>query len=105
MRMVRMVPTKMVPGKLFLMDGFQEGDPCPGQSKVNRQMVNRSPDPIIIIIIRRRRRRQKTGSGKLFFKKEIIYLSLRFLYDFFRHAYAMTAMFRVIGRPHTPMRN
>jgi len=47
---MRMVPTKMakmMPGKLFLMGGFQEGDPCPGQSKVNWQMVNKSPDPII----------------------------------------------------------
>jgi hypothetical protein len=34
----------MVPGKLFLMDGFQEGDPCPGQSKENRQMANKLPD-------------------------------------------------------------
>jgi hypothetical protein len=32
--------------KLFLMDGFQEGDPCPGQSKENRQMANKLPDPI-----------------------------------------------------------
>jgi hypothetical protein len=36
----------MVPGKLFLMDGFQEGDPCLGQSKENRQMANKLPDPI-----------------------------------------------------------
>jgi hypothetical protein len=35
-----------VPGKLFLMDGFGEGDPCPGQSKGNRQMANKLPDPI-----------------------------------------------------------
>jgi hypothetical protein len=34
----------MVPGKLFLMDVFQEGAPCPGQSKGNRQMANKLPD-------------------------------------------------------------
>jgi hypothetical protein len=36
----------MVPGKLFLMDGFRKGDPCPGQSKGNRQMANKLSDPI-----------------------------------------------------------
>jgi hypothetical protein len=35
-----------VPGKLFLMDGFQEVDPCLGQSKGNRKMANKLPDPI-----------------------------------------------------------
>jgi len=29
------------------MDGFQEGDPCPGQSNGNRQTANKLPDPII----------------------------------------------------------
>jgi hypothetical protein len=33
----------MVLCKLFLMEGFGEGDPCPGQIKGNRKMANKSP--------------------------------------------------------------
>jgi hypothetical protein len=38
----------MVPGELFLMNGFEEGDPCLGQSKENLslQMANKLPDPV-----------------------------------------------------------
>jgi hypothetical protein len=35
----------MVPGKLFIKDGFQDGAPCPGQIKGNRKMANKLPDP------------------------------------------------------------
>jgi hypothetical protein len=34
----------MVPGKLFIKDGFQDGAPCPGQIKGNRKMANKLPD-------------------------------------------------------------
>jgi hypothetical protein len=33
-----------VPGKLFFMEGFHEGDPCTGQIKEKRKMANRIPD-------------------------------------------------------------
>jgi hypothetical protein len=34
-----------VPGKLFFMVGFYEGDPCPGKNKEKQKMANRIPDP------------------------------------------------------------
>ena len=37
---------KMVPGKLFIIDGFQDGAPYPGiKSKVNREISNKLPVP------------------------------------------------------------
>jgi hypothetical protein len=37
----------MVPGKLFIMDGFQDSAPYPGiKSKVNREISNKLPVPI-----------------------------------------------------------
>ncbi len=38
--------TRMVPGELFFLDGFQEGDLGPGQIKGNRKMANKIPGPI-----------------------------------------------------------
>jgi ribosomal protein L37E len=35
----------MVPGELFLIAGFPEGDLCPGTSKGNREISNKLPDP------------------------------------------------------------
>jgi hypothetical protein len=34
------------------MDVFHEGDPCPGQIKEKRKMVNRIPDPVSYFIMR-----------------------------------------------------
>jgi hypothetical protein len=47
---VKIIPNQknMVPGELFLMDGFQEGAPCPGQSKGSRQMANKLPEPYFL---------------------------------------------------------
>jgi hypothetical protein len=39
----------MVPGKLFIMDGFQEGAPCQEKSKENRKISNKLPDHISMI--------------------------------------------------------
>jgi len=37
----------MVIGKLFIMDVFRDGAPCPGiKSKVNREISNKLPFPI-----------------------------------------------------------
>jgi hypothetical protein len=40
----------MVPGKLFIMDGFQDGAPYPPRikSKVNREILNKLPVPIFL---------------------------------------------------------
>ena len=38
-----------VPGKLFFMGGFHEGDPCPGQIKEKRKLKKKGKNIIITV--------------------------------------------------------
>jgi hypothetical protein len=62
----------MVPGELFLMDGFQKGAPCPGQSKGKRKrkwQINYLALFLLYLILRNIMFYASGGQGGLFLKK------------------------------------